>query len=153
MALEEREQTVPEASKVDVDEVAFGSDERVIQVLHPAWTNYLRDIILGVCLLIAGIGLYWLAKAYIKRKTTKYIITTERLIFIEKSVLGARKIEEYELADVERTEIEQSALEARFDVGTVTAYMRHDHHEAEVFSVTVPSVPNHRQVAQTLRSD
>jgi hypothetical protein len=141
----------PDLDPGSTQSVALSSDEEMLYELRPAWTNYTRSIIIGVIGLVVVIGVYFLIQAYVKRQKTRYIITTERIIFEESGIIGGTNTEEFELANVEKTETHQSLLEDWLNVGTVTVTMRHEHHEAERFDVTIPSVKEYREVAQTLR--
>jgi hypothetical protein len=124
----------------DIPGVALSESETVHHDLRPAWTNYTRQL-----------ALFWLGyplyRAWRDRKTVRYIITDQRLIIKEGSLFGAVTTDEYELADVERIQTEQTYLERQFGVGTITVHMRHEHHEAERFDVTLPSIPDHQEAA------
>lgn len=135
----------------EVDGVAFGENETILHELRPAWTNYTRKLIIGTLTAPLLYGFIPLARAWKGRQSTRYIITNERIIMLEEPLFGGASTEQYELGNVERIETEQSKLERQFGVGTVTVHMRRAHHQSDQFDLTLPSIPDYQQVAQSLR--
>jgi hypothetical protein len=125
--------------------IPLSEGETVRHDLRPSWANYKGHLLFSWLV-------YPLYRAWRKRKKTRFIITTERLIIKEGSLLGSTATNQYELANVERIETKQSLIQGWSGAGTVTVHMRHEHQEADQFDVTLPAIPNHQEVARTLRN-
>lgn len=99
-------------------EGALIKDERIVHVGHISLWSIWHLIALGVVLLPAfGIGLIFLAMAYIRFKTTELAITTKRVIvkfgFIRRSTI------EINIGKVESIQVEQDVLGRVFNFGTL----------------------------------
>jgi uncharacterized membrane protein YdbT with pleckstrin-like domain len=75
-------------------------------------------ILLGVLLLIVVVGLYFLAVAWIRYRTTEFAVTDRRII--AKTGLVSRRTVEMFLDKVESLNVEQSIPGRMFNYGTVT---------------------------------
>lgn len=99
-------------------EDALIQDERILYTgrisLWPMWWL----LLLGVLLLPAfGLGLIFLATAYIKYKTTELAITNKRVI--AKFGFISRRTVEINISKVESIQVDQSVLGRIFDFGTL----------------------------------
>jgi len=99
-------------------EGALVKDERIVHLGHISLWSIWHLIALGIVLLPAfGIGLIFLAMAYIRYKTTELAITTRRVIvkfgFIRRSTV------EINIAKVESIQVEQEVLGRLFNFGTL----------------------------------
>lgn len=97
---------------------ALIKDERILHLGHISLWSIWHLIALGVVLLPAfGIGLIFLAMAYIQYKTTELAITTRRVIvkfgFIRRSTV------EINIGKVESIQVEQGVFGRLFDYGTL----------------------------------
>ncbi len=99
-------------------EDALIQDERILYTgrisLWPMWWL----LLIGVLLLPAfGLGLIFLAAAYIKYKTTELAITNKRVI--AKFGFISRRTVEINISKVESIQVDQSVLGRIFDFGTL----------------------------------
>lgn len=99
-------------------EGALVKGERIIHLGHISLWSIWHLIALGAVLLPAfGIGLIFLAMAYIRYKTTELAITTRRVIvkfgFIRRSTV------EINIGKVESIQVEQEVLGRVFNFGTL----------------------------------
>ncbi|MFT3736648.1 MAG: PH domain-containing protein [Rhodocyclaceae bacterium] len=99
-------------------EGALVKDERIIHLGHISLWSIWHLIALGIVLLPAfGIGLIFLAIAYVRYKTTELAITTRRVIvkygFIRRSTV------EININKVESIQVDQEVLGRIFNFGTL----------------------------------
>ena len=99
-------------------EGALTKDESIVHVGHISLWSLWHLLALGVLLLpLLGIGLIFLAQAYIRYKTTELAITTKRVIvkfgFIRRSTI------EINLNKVESVQVDQEVLGRVFNFGTL----------------------------------
>ena len=100
-----------------VDQVLI-RDERVVHVGHISLWSLSSLIAAGVLLLpVLGLGLVFLAMAYIKYKTTELAITNKRVI--AKFGFVSRRTVEININKVESIQIDQGLLGRIFDFGTL----------------------------------
>jgi len=100
-----------------VDQVLI-RDERVVHVGHISLWSLSSLIAAGVLLLpVFGLGLIFLAMAYIKYKTTELAITNKRVI--AKFGFVSRRTVEINLNKVESIQVDQGLLGRIFDFGTL----------------------------------
>ncbi|GAA5161019.1 PH domain-containing protein [Viridibacterium curvum] len=99
-------------------EGALVKDERIIHLGHISLWSIWHLIALGVVLLPAfGIGLIFLAVAYVRYKTTELAITTRRVIV--KSGFIRRSTVEININKVESIQVDQEVLGRIFNFGTL----------------------------------
>ncbi|MBI2276319.1 MAG: PH domain-containing protein [Dechloromonas sp.] len=99
-------------------EDALVKDERIIHLGHISLWSIWHLIALGIVLLPAfGIGLIFLAMAYIRYKTTELAITTRRVIV--KFGFIRRNTVEINIGKVESIQVEQEVLGRIFNFGTL----------------------------------
>ena len=103
------------ASYVDANLMA---QEKVLYRAHTSIWSLVPLILLGIVLLVAVVGLFVLAWAWIKFRTTEFAVTDRRVI--AKSGLVSRRTVEMFLDKVESLNVEQSVPGRIFDYGTVT---------------------------------
>jgi len=99
-------------------EGALVKGERIVHLGHISLWSIWHLIALGIVLLPAfGIGLIFLAMAYIRYKTTELAITTKRVIvkfgFIRRHTI------EINIGKVESIQVEQEVLGRLFNFGTL----------------------------------
>ena len=92
--------------------------------LKPAYRAYLGLMIWGVLLLIVGIGLLLLLRAWYLVAATRYRLTTQRL-FVQKGLI-AKELEEVELFRVKDVTVRQGMLDRMLGVGTVVVLSTDD---------------------------
>ncbi|MBT9528176.1 MAG: PH domain-containing protein [Rhizobacter sp.] len=99
-------------------EGALVKDEKIVHVGHISLWSVWHLIGLGIVLLPAvGIGLIFLAIAYIRYKTTELAITTKRVIV--KSGFIRRSTVEININKVESIQVDQEVLGRLFNFGTL----------------------------------
>ncbi|GAB4569303.1 MAG: hypothetical protein Tsb007_46170 [Rhizobacter sp.] len=99
-------------------EGALVKDEKIVHVGHISLWSVWHLIALGIVLLPAvGIGLIFLAMAYIRYKTTELAITTKRVIV--KSGFIRRSTVEININKVESIQVDQEVLGRLFNFGTL----------------------------------
>lgn len=99
-------------------EGALVKDEKIVHVGHISLWSVWHLIALGIVLLPAvGIGLVFLAMAYIRYKTTELAITTKRVIV--KSGFIRRSTVEININKVESIQVDQEVLGRLFNFGTL----------------------------------
>jgi uncharacterized membrane protein YdbT with pleckstrin-like domain len=99
-------------------EGALVSGEQIVHTGHVSLWGLWHLIFLGVVLLPAfGIGLIFLAVAYIRYKSTELAVTTKRIIV--KSGFIGRKTIEINLSKAESIQVDQGILGRMFDFGTL----------------------------------
>ena len=80
-------------------------------------TGTLRTIGLGMALLFLAVGLFYLARAWLRRWTTEYAVTNRRVIY--KQGLIWRKTMEVNMDKVSSVDVDQSIVGRLFNYGTV----------------------------------
>jgi uncharacterized membrane protein YdbT with pleckstrin-like domain len=103
------------ASYVDSNLMA---GEKVLYRAHTSKWSLLPLVLLGILLLALVVGLFVLAWAWIRYRTTEFAVTDRRVI--AKSGLISRRTVEMFLDKVESLNVEQSVAGRIFDYGTVT---------------------------------
>lgn len=99
-------------------EGALVKDEKIVHVGHISLWSVWHLIALGIVLLPAvGIGLIFLAMAYIRYKTTELAITSKRVIV--KSGFIRRSTVEININKVESIQVDQEVLGRLFNFGTL----------------------------------
>lgn len=99
-------------------EGALVKDEKIVHVGHISLWSVWHLIAIGIVLLPAvGIGLIFLAIAYIRYKTTELAITTKRVIV--KSGFVRRSTVEININKVESIQVDQEVLGRLFNFGTL----------------------------------
>jgi len=99
-------------------EGALVSGEQIVHTGRVSLWGLWHLIALGVLLLPAfGIGLIFLAIAYIRYKSTELAVTTKRIIV--KSGFISRKTIEINLSKAESIQVDQGILGRMFDFGTL----------------------------------
>ncbi len=99
-------------------EGALVSGEQIVHTGHVSLWGLWHLIFLGVVLLPAfGIGLIFLAVAFIRYKSTELAVTTKRIIV--KSGFIGRKTIEINLSKAESIQVDQGILGRMFDFGTL----------------------------------
>ena len=99
-------------------EGALVAGEEVVKLGHISLWGFWHLILFGVLLLPAfGIGLVFLAIAYIRYKSTEVAVTTRRVIV--KTGFISRKTVEINLNKVESLQVDQGLLGRMLDFGTL----------------------------------
>ena len=99
-------------------EGALVKDEKIVHLGHISLWSLWHLIALGIVLLPAvGIGLVFLAMAYIRYKTTELAITTKRVIV--KTGFIRRSTVEININKVESIQVDQEVLGRLFNFGTL----------------------------------
>jgi len=99
-------------------EGALVKDERIVHIGHISLWSLWHLIAVGVVLLPAfGIGLIFLAIAYVRFKSVELAVTTKRVIV--KHGFISRQTVEMNLNKVESIQVEQGMLGRLFDFGTL----------------------------------
>jgi len=99
-------------------EGALVKDEKIVHLGHISLWSVWHLIALGIVLLPAvGIGLVFLAMAYIRYKTTELAITTKRVIV--KTGFIRRSTVEININKVESIQVDQEVLGRLFNFGTL----------------------------------
>ena len=99
-------------------EDALVKDEKIVHLGHISLWSVWHLIALGIVLLPAvGIGLVFLAMAYIRYKTTELAITTKRVIV--KTGFIRRSTVEININKVESIQVDQEVLGRLFNFGTL----------------------------------
>lgn len=98
-------------------EAALIKDERIVHVGRISLWSLWRYTVPGVVLLPVGIGLIFLAIAYVKYKTTELAITTRRVI--AKFGFVSRRTVELNIQKVESIQVEQTVMGRLLDYGTL----------------------------------
>lgn len=99
-------------------EGALVNGEKVVHLGHISLWSVWHLIALGIVLLPAvGIGLIFLAIAYVRYKTTELAITTKRVIV--KSGFIRRSTVEINISKVESIQVDQEVLGRLFNFGTL----------------------------------
>lgn len=99
-------------------EDALVKDEKIVHLGHISLWSVWHLIALGIVLLPAvGIGLVFLAMAYIRYKTTELAITTRRVIV--KTGFIRRSTVEININKVESIQVDQDVLGRLFNFGTL----------------------------------
>lgn len=99
-------------------EGALVKDERVVHIGHISLWSMWHLIAFGVVLIPAvGLGLVFLAVAYVRYKSTELAVTTKRVIV--KHGFIRRQTVEINLNKVESIQVDQGVLGRVFDFGTL----------------------------------
>ena len=99
-------------------EEALVKDEKVVHIGHISLWSLWHLIALGVVLLPAfGLGLIFLAVAYVRYKSVELAVTTKRIIV--KHGFVRRQTVEINLNKVESLQVEQGLLGRLFNFGTL----------------------------------
>lgn len=99
-------------------EGALVKDERILQLGHISLWSLWHIIAAGVVLLpVFGLGLIFLAIAYVRYKSVELAVTTKRVIV--KHGFIRRQTIEMNLSKVESIQVEQGVLGRLFDFGTL----------------------------------
>ena len=99
-------------------EGALVKDEKVVHIGHLSLWSMWHLIALGVVLLPAvGLGLVFLAVAYVRYKSTELAVTTKRVIV--KHGFIRRRTVEINLHKAESIQVDQGVLGRVFDFGTL----------------------------------
>jgi len=99
-------------------EDALVKDERIVHLGHISLWSLWHLFALGVILLPAlGVGLIFIAIAYIRYKSTELAVTTRRVIV--KHGFIRRQTIEINLAKAESIQVDQSAIGRIFNFGTL----------------------------------
>ena len=99
-------------------EDALVQDEKIVHLGHISRWSLWHLIAFGVILLPAfGLGLIFLAMAYVRYKTTELAITTKRVIV--KSGFIRRRTIEININKVESIQVDQEILGRIFNFGTL----------------------------------
>jgi len=99
-------------------EGALVKDERIVHIGHISFWSMWHLITLGVLLIpVVGLGLVFLAVAYVRYKSTELAVTTKRVIV--KHGFIRRQTVEINLNKVESIQVDQGVLGRVFDFGTL----------------------------------
>lgn len=99
-------------------EAALVKDERIVHLGRISLWSLWGWLVLGVVLLPAfGLGLVFLAVAYVKYKTTELAITTRRVI--AKFGFVSRRTVELNIQKVESVQVDQSVMGLLLNYGTL----------------------------------
>ena len=99
-------------------EGALVKDERVVHIGHISLWSMWHLIAFGVVLIPAiGLGLVFLAVAYVRYKSTELAVTTKRVIV--KHGFIRRQTVEINLSKVESIQVDQGVLGRVFNFGTL----------------------------------
>ncbi len=99
-------------------EAALVKDERIVHLGRISLWSLWGWLVLGVALLPAfGLGLVFLAVAYVKYKTTELAITTRRVI--AKFGFVSRRTVELNIQKVESVQVDQSVMGRLLNYGTL----------------------------------
>ena len=109
---------------MEANEAAVG-DERQIFEWKPAWRAHPGLLFLGFGLLVVfGLGLLFLLRAWYLVAATRYRLTTQRL-FVQTGLI-AKNLEEVELFRVKDVTLRQGVLDRLLGTGTVTVLSTDD---------------------------
>lgn len=99
-------------------EGALVKDERIVHIGHISLWSLWHLVVFGVVLLPAlGLGLVFLAVAYVRYKSTELAVTTKRVIV--KHGFIRRQTVEINLNKVESIQVDQGVLGRVFNFGTL----------------------------------
>lgn len=91
--------------------------EEIVYVGHISLWSLWWYLFFGVVLLPVGVGLIFLAIAFIKYKSTELVVTTKRLV--AKFGFIARRTTEMNLLKIETVQVEQGVLGRIFNLGSL----------------------------------
>lgn len=98
-------------------EGALVADEKIVHLGHISLWSMWHLIALGILTLPIVIGLFFLAQAYIRYKTTELAITSKRVIV--KTGFIRRSTVEINLTKVESIQVDQEVMGRMFNFGTL----------------------------------
>ena len=110
---------------MEANGAAAGGDERQIFELKPAWRSHVGLLFWGFGLLVVfGVGLLFLLRAWYLVASTRYRLTTQRLF--RQTGLVAKHVEEIELFRVKDVTLDQGFLDRLLGTGTVVVLSTDD---------------------------
>lgn len=146
----ETSQTESKIQDVDADTesvagIVLGPEEEVHHDFRPSWTNYPKTIIAAIVFAIPtiGVSLGLLAWPWWKRRRTRFIITSDRVIIKRGRI--SEETTEVHLEDLRQIHTQKSRVERLARKGTIQLDTAHDE------CIELGSVPNHATVANTIR--
>ena len=108
----------PATSGEEFDWLELDDDEEVVWSSHPELLGYAGAFVFGVALIpVFGLGLLILAWAYLDRKNTNYVITTNSVF--EKKGVFSRTVTDIGHNNIQDTGYRQSPVGRYFGFGTV----------------------------------
>lgn len=130
-------------SSAAVESITLLKDENTIHDVRPSWSRWGGGIIIGLLTSIFLFGVLILLWIWLKRRSTRYIVTNQRLIEVS-GILGTNTTE-YRIADIRQIQTGATWSEKilghgnlQFSTGTATM-------------ITFHGIPNHQEVANTIR--
>lgn len=141
-------------STVDKEQIVGGvtvfEGEELYHDIQPSWAAYWKDIVIGSCMLMFLIGPYWWMKAYAKRKNSRYVVTSDRVIRKKGSLTGS-STEEVQFVDIDEIRTHQSSVEGLLDKGTVEFSLRERGRQDK--TVTLDGISEYESVKTTIRRE
>lgn len=130
--------------------VTLFEDEELLHDIQPSWLAYWPSITIYTLfgLVTFGLGLPLLYLPYAKRKNTRYVITSERVIIKSGGVLSSETTE-YSLENVNKVESSQDFAERARNKGTVSFTLRERGFEDE--TVELSGISEFNGVRESIR--
>lgn len=116
---EMEEQAEPETTEVQqVEGFTLLEGEDVLHNVRPAWSNWANELILYGLLCFVGIGFLLLPLTWYKRSKTRYIVTSERVMYKEGGLLGS-STNEYRISDIRQLQTGATLVEKVLGHGNI----------------------------------
>lgn len=126
-----------------VQSISLLQDESTIHDIRPSWARWSGLLVIGLIATLAAVGIVILLYVWLKRRSTRYIVTNQRLIEVT-GILGTNTTE-YRIGDIRQIQTGAAWGEKvlghgnlQFSTGSATM-------------ITFNGVPNHQEVANSIR--
>lgn len=132
------------ASDVEhADEITLLEGEKVIHSKNPSFSRWGGLIIFGLLTSLMGVGLIPLLYVFLKRRSTRYIVTNQRVI--EKTGILGTAMNEYRISDIRQLQTGAGWLESLVGKGNLSFSA------GGANLITFAGVPDYDSVANTIR--
>lgn len=127
--------------------------ETVEHEAKPSWFAYPYLILLSAVTLIVFVGVFGFVYIWLKRRATRYVVTSDRVVILTDTLFSGRVTKESRISDITYIETGQSSFGKAVGVGTVQVGT-----SAVVVlpwystTLSLKGVPDHDTIAQTIRS-
>ena len=138
----------------EIGGVTVFDGEELHHDIQPPWTAYWWDLLVGSVLALTMVGLviapYWFYKAYKKRKNTRYIITSDRII-LQKGGVTRTSSEEYQFQNMDTISTSQGFVEGIFGKGSVEMTLREEFRDDK--EIELSGIHDYEDVKTTIRRE